>query len=174
MTGKTSQLALAIAGLLMMAGSAMAQSTATATSTANATVVAPIAITAVNSLEFGKLIPSNYTATIGLDNTRSDSVANNYAKGTLQTATFTVTGEPSFTYVIALPVSALIATPSGTVKTMTVDAFTVGAGAKGTVLSSIGTLDGSGNGDLNVGAKVNTSQAPGAYTGTYPVTVTYN
>lgn len=176
MTMKMNKLTLAI-GALVMAGGAMAQSTATATGTANATVVQPIAIAAGNTLEFGKVISTAHTVTVSPAGTRTDSITNTNVKGTVRNATFAVTGEPNFTYSITLPVSFQIDTLSpGTNTSMTVNAFTVAQGTKGNVAGTIGTLDGTGNGDLNVGATLNVtaSQAAGSYTSTYPVTVTYN
>lgn len=176
MSMKMSKLALAI-GALVMAGGAMAQSTATGTGTANATVVAPIGITAGATLEFGKVISTAHTVTIAPAGTRTDSITNTNAKGTFRNATFAVTGEPNFTYAITLPTTFQIdTTASGTVTTMTTDTFTVAQGTTGTVSGLVGTLNGTGNGDLNVGAMlhVNANQVAGSYTKDYTVTVAYN
>lgn len=177
MTTKMSKLALAISAL-MMAGGAMAQSTASATGTANATVFAPIAITAVATLEFGKVLSRAYTVTIAPDGTRADSVASTNTKGTFRNATFAVTGEPNHIYTITLPGSIQLDTTSTgtTVTTMTANAFTVGAGTNGTLSGVVGTLSATGTADLNVGAMltVNNNQAAGSYAKTYTVTVAYN
>lgn len=182
---KMSKLALAI-GALVMAGGAMAQSTATATGTANATVVAPIAITAGATLEFGKVLSTAHTVTITPAGTRTDSITNTNVKGTVRNATFAVTGEPSFTYAITLPPTLQIDTLSpGTITTMRTDTFTVAQGTNGTVTGTVdpllgtgavGTLSATGTADLNVGATlhVNAGQVAGSYTKTYSVTVAYN
>ncbi|MCX7255760.1 MAG: DUF4402 domain-containing protein [Polaromonas sp.] len=180
MTMKMNKLALAI-GALVMAGGTMAQSTASADGTANATVVKPIGITAGVTLEFGKVISTAHTVTIAPAGTRTDSITNTNAKGSLRAATFAVTGEPNFSYTITLPSTLQLDTlTSGTVTTMTTDTFTVAQGTNGSVAGTgtgaVGTLSGTGTGDLNVGAMlhVNANQVAGSYTKTYSVIVAYN
>ena len=83
----------------------------------------------------------------------------------MSAASFNVTGEGSQAYAITLPSSATLNSGGNT---MTVDTFTHDAGGS-PALSS-------GSDSFNVGATLNVgaSQAPGAYTGTFAVTVGYN
>nr|AWD72169.1 hypothetical protein pE5SP1_p053 [Polaromonas sp. E5S] len=172
------KLALVTASLIM-AGGAMAQSTATGTGTSNATVIAPITITPVNTLEFGNVVAGAGTVTIAPAGGRTDSVAAlspGTQIGTVRAATFNVGGQGAFTYAITLPTAAVeLKDSAATPNTMSVSAFTVASGGTGTVSGSVGTLAG-GAGNLNVGATLNVAslQVPGAYTGTYTVTVAYN
>lgn len=178
MNTKMSKLALAI-GALVMAGGVMAQTTATTNdATANATVIAPITIANGLTLEFGKVVAGAGTVTIAAaDGARTDAPAAltpGGQRGTVRAATFNVTGDGASTYAITLP-SADVSLSDGATHTMTVNAFTVAAGTTGSVAGAIGTLA-AGAGVLNVGATLTVAalQAPGAYTGTYAVTVAYN
>lgn len=179
MNTKLSKLVVAI-GALVMAGGAMAQSTATGTGTANATVIKPITIAAGSTLEFGNVVAGAGTVTVAAaDGVRTDSdtaLTPGGQKGTIRAATFNVAGEAASTYSITIPTTAITLSDSATTpNTMTATAFTVVAGTSGTVSGLVGTLA-AGAGVLNVGATLNVAalQAPGAYTGTYLVTVAYN
>ena len=181
MNTKMNKIAMAI-GALVMAGGAMAQSTATtSTATANATIVAPITIANGATLEFGNVVAGSGTVVISSAGGRTDSstaLTPGTQRGTFRNATFNVTGEGAYTYVITLPTTAVTLTGPAS-NTMTVGTFTVEAGTSGSVSGTtsgaIGTLA-SGAGQLQVGATLNVGalQVPGAYTGTYSVTVAYN
>ena len=183
MNTKMNKIAMAI-GALVMAGGAMAQSTATtSTATANATIVAPITIANGATLEFGNVVAGSGTVVISSAGGRTDSstaLTPGTQRGTFRNATFNVTGEGAYTYVITLPTTPVTLSDTATTpNTMTVDTFTVAAGTSGSVVGTtsgaIGTLV-SGAGQLKVGATLNVGalQVPGAYTGTYSVTVAYN
>ena len=178
MNTKMSKLALAI-GALVMAGGAMAQSTATTNSaTANANVIAPITITNGQTLEFGNVVAGAGTVTIAANGTRTDSttaLTPGGQQGTIRAATFNMAGECTSSYAITLPsTDVTLSDGAGTPHTMTVNAFTVAGTGVDCVLKT-GVLT-AGAATLNVGAKLNVAalQAPGAYTGTYSVTVAYN
>lgn len=179
MNTKMSKLALAI-GALVMAGGAMAQSTATTNdATANANVIAPITIANGLTLEFGNVVAGAGTVTIAAaTGNRTDSVpalTPGGQKGTVRAATFNVAGEGTSTYAITLPsTDVTLSDGAGTPHTMTVNAFKV-AGTGVDSLLNTGVLA-AGVATLNVGATLNVAalQAPGAYTGTYSVTVAYN
>ena len=178
MNTKMSKLALAI-GALVMAGGAMAQSTATTNSaTANANVIAPITITNGQTLEFGNVVAGAGTVTIAANGTRTDSttaLTPGGQQGTIRAATFNMAGEGTSSYAITLPsTDVTLSDGAGTPHTMTVNAFTVAGTGVDCVLKT-GVLT-AGAATLNVGAKLNVAalQAPGAYTGTYAVTVAYN
>lgn len=159
---------LAAALIILAPGTAMAASgnTATATGTVNATVIAPLQIahTAGAALNFG-----SFTAGTGgtIAVSQAGVVTAGGDVGTVTGATaaadaFTVTGSSSRTFTIS--------TSSG---------ITVSNGAATMALAlsapATGTLSGAGSYTLRVGGTltVASAQAPGAYTGTYTVTVTY-
>ena len=178
MNTKMSKLALAI-GALVMAGGAMAQSTATTNdATANANVIAPITIANGLTLEFGNVVAGAGTVTIAANGTRTDSttaLTPGGQQGTIRAATFNMAGEGTSTYAITLPsTDVTLSDGAGTPHTMTVNAFKV-AGTGVDSLLNTGVLA-AGVATLNVGATLNVAalQAPGAYTGTYSVTVAYN
>jgi len=179
MNTKMNKLAVAM-GALVMAGGAMAQSTATeSTAVTNAKVIKPITIAKNLSLEFGNVVAGSGTVIIAPAGGRTDSSAAltpGGQKGTVRAATFDVTGEAASTYSITLPATAVTLRDSATTpNTMTATAFTVAAGTTGSVTGMVGTLA-AGAAVLNVGATLNVAalQTPGAYTGTYSVTVAYN
>lgn len=177
MKQQLSKLALAV-GMVVMAGNVMAQSTANDDGTANATVIKPISITAVNSLEFGKIAVAEGTVTIANDgertfsNPQNNPGANNLGL-VIRQATFTVTGENSSTYAITLPASDLVELTTGlggANETMAVNTFTSNPSGTGELSSDTGTQT------INVGAtlSVGANQVTGDYTGTFNVTVAYN
>ena len=184
MNTKISKLALAL-GALVMAGGAMAQSTAIeSAAVANADVIRPITVAQVNALEFGRIVAGAGTVTVAASSatTRTDSapaLTPGGQLGTINAATFHVTGEGAATYSITLPAdnAVVLATGAGTAPEdqMKLTSFT-----KAAVVGVIGTLDGSagasGAQSFYVGATLNSgaTQNPGAYTATYSVTVAYN
>lgn len=132
------------------------------------------------TLEFGNVVAGAGTVIVAAaDGARTDSdpaLTPGGQKGTIRAATFNVAGETTSTYSITIPTTAVTLKDSATTpNTMTATAFTVAAGTSGSVNGLVGTLA-SGAGVLNVGATLNVAalQAPGAYTGTYSVTVAYN
>jgi hypothetical protein len=155
----------------------MAQS---ATSEATATIITPLTITNDVLLDFGAIVAgAGGTVTMAPDNTRSfTGGVTLHASDVGSAASFTVEGEPGFTYAITLPAGATTIS-NGAGGTMTVNGWsstpTVAAG---------GALDaGTGEQTLTVGATltVAAAQAPGAYSssnaggsGDFTVTVNYN
>ena len=185
MTTKLSKLALAF-GALVMAGGAMAQSAKTASANAGAVVIAPLTITksaTAGDLNFGNVVAGNALGTVVLlpTGTRTATGGTSFSAGfpgNLSAAKFDLTGEGVYTYAITLPSSAVTLKDGATTPNMmTVTAFTVAAGTKGSVNSggTVGTLAG-GLGNIDVGATLNVgaAQVPGTYQGTFDVTVAYN
>jgi hypothetical protein len=84
-------------------------------------------------------------------------------------AQFTVSGESSLTYDIFLPADGVVSLSSSGGQTLPVRAFTSSP-------SGSGQLGIGGSQTLNVGATldVGAGQTPGAYTGSFDVTVNYN
>ena len=137
------------------------------TGTANATIVQAIGISAVNTLEFGDILngAANTVTVSALTGARSATDATQLIGGTVQAASFSVTGDNNRAYTITLPASATVTGPGAA--TMTVDTFTHDAGGAPALTA--------GADSFNVGANLTVAngQAAGAYTGTFTVTVNY-
>jgi hypothetical protein len=162
------------AAVLGFANSTFAQASATASVTAN--IITPITIVKTVDMNFGNVAVSATvagTTILAPAGTRTTGGAGGVTlpanTGTVTAATFTVSGEPTFTYAITLPSSATITDASS--HTMTVNSFTSNP-------SSTGVLSGGGSQTLTVGATLNVlaGQASGSYTNAtgVPVTVNYN
>ncbi len=162
------------AAVLGFANSTFAQASATASVSAN--IVTPITIVKTIDMHFGNLAVSATvagTAIMAPGSTRSTGGAGGVSlpanTGTVSAATFTVSGEPTYTYSITLPSVATITDASS--HSMTVNTFTSNP-------SSTGVLSGGGAQTLTVGATLNVAagQASGTYSNStgVPVTVNYN
>lgn len=158
------RVALALFGMALISSPAFA---ASANADATATVVTPIQITKDTDLAFGKFAAgTGGTIVIGTDGTRTKD-GNVTVIGAGNTAAkFTVGGEANCTYAITIPVGNVTLTSAG--GTMTANAFT---GSQTT-----GTLSALGSDTFTVGATLTAgnAQAPGAYSGTFAVSVDYN
>jgi Domain of unknown function (DUF4402) len=159
---------------VVSANSSFAQVTATAQ--ASATIITPITIVKNVDMSFGNVaVSATLGGTVILDqaNARTTGGAGGVtlpaSTGSVTSASFTVSGQATYTYSISLPSTCTITNP-GT-QTMIVNNFT-------SLPASIGTLSGSGSQTLAVGATLNVTagQAAGIYTnvGGVPVTVNYN
>lgn len=148
-----------------------AQSTASAIATAN--VVTPISIAKNTDMAFGNLAVQAATGgTVVLapagTRSRTSGVTLPATTGTVSAASFTVTGNGSYTYAITLPTTVTL-THSGAVQTMVASSFT-------STPSGTGTLS-SGTQNITVGATLTVAagQLAGVYTsGNFDVTVNYN
>ncbi|MCD6010236.1 MAG: hypothetical protein K0Q79_98 [Flavipsychrobacter sp.] len=166
---------LAIATVaIVTANSSFAQATATASASAN--IITPITISKTVDMNFGNVAVSatlSGTAVLAPAGTRTTGggggVTLPATNGTVSAASFTVSGQASYTYAITLPTSCTIT--DGASHSMTVNSFTSSP-------SSTGTLSSGGTQTLNVGATLNVAaaQASGSYTNAtgVPVTVNYN
>ena len=150
-----------------------ANAQASATANASAYVITPISITKTLDMNFGNLAVSASTGgTVVLSTagarTATGGVTLPSTTGTVTAATFTVTGEGSYTYDITLPSSAVTLT-DGAGHSMTVNAFTSDPTALAGALTA-------GSQTLYVGATLNVAagQASGNYTTATPFTVTVN
>lgn len=148
-----------------------------ATATASSEIIAPIAITKTGDMNFGIVVHSNVNGWVQLSAAGTRTTAGGALllsqTGTVTPATFTVTGEPGYTYAITLPSSVTMTNTSGSgAETMVVQNFisspTVAAG---------GVLNG-GTQTLSVGGELALSgnQVSGNYmSGSgFTVTVNYN
>ena len=144
-----------------------AASAATVTANASANVITPLAIAESNGMDFGDVSVGTGGGTVVLDTTGGRSVtgdAEAVTGGTQAAGVYNVTGSGTKAYSISFPASATISSAGNN---MTVDSFTHDAGATPALTGGADTF--------NIGATLNIgpSQAPGAYTGTYTLTVNY-
>jgi len=144
-----------------------------ATASASATIITPITITKTTDMNFGNVAVNATAGTVVLATDNSRSVTGGCTlpatAGTVTAAVFDITGVPSATFSISLPGAAT--TISSGANNMTVDTWVSNP-------TPTGTLDGTGNTTVAVGATLNVagSQPAGIYTsGTdFTVTVNYN
>jgi hypothetical protein len=168
-------LKVTIVGLCISLSHDSASAQATATAAASANVIAPISMVKNVDMNFGNIavsVSSGGTVILVPSGTRSTGgpggVTLPVTSGTVAPASFTVSGNPSYTYAITLPGTVTITNGS---HSMTVNGFT-------SVPSSTGALSTGGSQNITVGATLNVSaaQSPGTYTNGagVPVTVNYN
>ena len=161
---------------IIIAGTSVSFAQATATASASANIITPISIAKTVDMNFGNVAVSATiagTAILAPGGTRTTGGAGGVTlpatTGTVSAASFTVSGQASYTYAITLP-STTVTLSSGT-NTMGINTFTSSPSATG-LLSSGGTQT------LTVGATLDVSagQASGSYTNAtaVPVTVNYN
>jgi len=138
-----------------------------ATGDIKAEIIAPLAITKTQNMDFGILISDVNTGyNVVLD--VNGAINATYYYGTTTAAIFEITGEGTYTYDIALPISCTIYNSNST--TMTVDNFVSNPSGTGQLSSGFQTL--------NVGATlhIGPTQESGVYNSTTPfeVVVNYN
>jgi len=145
---------------------------------ARAGVVHAITITKTTDLNFGNLSVGSTGGTVVYDpNTLSrtasagSSITLPSVTGNPTLATFTVSGESLYSFIVTLP-STTLTLDDGLSHTMTVNSFTSNLSSSG----SIGTLNSSGTATLTVGAtlNVNANQYVGTYNSTIPFTILVN
>lgn len=157
---KTLGSVLALLGAFGVSGSALA---ASASGTANATVLAPIAIAAGQTLEFGTFAGNGAgTVVVSTAGARSFTGSVVGAGGTVRQGQFSVTGTGAATFAITYPGSVNLTSGANTM------ALQVSGASTGTLSSGSATVN--VGGELTVAA----NQAAGSYTGTYSITVEYN
>ena len=142
----------------------------TVSANATATIVTPISIAKTADMDFGNVAVQSSTAgtvVLAPDNSRvqTGGVTLPATTGTVSAATFTVSGEGSYSYTITLPSSITI---TNAAINMTINTFT-------STPSGTGALS-SGSQTLKVGATLNVAagQAAGTYTTATPFNVTIN
>ena len=158
--------------LTTSAAGVFAQTSATAN--ASATIVTPISISKTLDMNFGNVAVQTATGgtvvmTPAAVRSATGGVTLPTTAGTVTAATFTVSGQATYTYSITLPSTDLTIT-SGS-NTMAVNLFTSNPAATGS-----GTLSAGGTQTLTVGATLNVAaaQPAGLYTSATPFTVTVN
>lgn len=149
--------------------SSLAQYSASATAAVN--IVSPIAITKNADMSFGNIAATGTAGTVilapGGTRSKTGGITLTAVTGTVSAATFTVTGQASFTYSVTLPGSAVTLASGG--NSMTAGTFTSSP-------SATGTLSAGGTQVVTVGATLNVAanQAAGTYTTATPFSVTVN
>lgn len=154
---------------LLSAAPAFAQAgpSSTANAGASAEIVAPIAVTKTADLDFGRLAAFASPADVSVDagGTLSPSAPGMVISGsTGSAAAFDVTGAPSLAYSTTIPASVTL---TGAGADMIADLSKDGGAA---ALSATGTDSFKVVGTLHVGG----GQTPGAYAGSFDVSVQYN
>ena len=176
-TNKMKNLTKAIVtAAIIIAGTNVSFAQATATASASATIITPISIVKTVDMNFGNVaVSATLSGTVvlapaGTRTTGGTGVTLPATTGTVAAASFTVSGQASYTYAITLPTTTVVIT-DGASHNMNVTAFTSNP-------SVTGALSGTGTQTLTVGATLNVSAAQFAATYTnatgVPVTVNYN
>ena len=172
---RLSALAALATALTFAASSNNALAQAQATASASATIVTPISIAKTADLDFGNVaVNASQNGSVVLapagTRTATGGVTLPATAGAPAAASFTVSGEASYTYAITLP-SAPITLADNNSNSMSAGAFTSSP-------SATGTLSASGSQTLTVGAtlEVTAGQAAGTYStaNNFEVTVNYN
>ena len=143
---------------------------ASAQATVSVKVVRHLSIASKSNMSFGYLSASTAAGSVVLQQDGSRNPTGGVileTGGSSTPASFTAEGEPNASFAISLPDAITMADSDGNL--MTVDNFTSSSG-------NIGTFDGTGRHEMNVGAKlhVNPNQALGDYTGSMQISVNYN
>ncbi|MFM5950909.1 MAG: DUF4402 domain-containing protein [Novosphingobium sp.] len=162
-------LRLAVVGAVAAASFATsAQAATTATGTATAEVLSSLTVTATADLQFGQIAANTGgSVTVNADSTVASS-GSLISTGTRSPAAFDVVGSPNAMVVVSLPAAPVNLTRSGGTETMSLGGFNTNP-------NGAFQLNGSGQGSFNVGGtlSVASGQVPGAYAGTFQVSVEY-
>ncbi|MBB4612142.1 DUF4402 domain-containing protein [Novosphingobium taihuense] len=165
----------AVAAGLLAGGSAFAQAanTSSATASGSVTIVRPLTITKNSDLAFGRIVRprTGGTGTVTLANTGNTVVAASGAvalASTTSRAQFTVDGEGGQSVTASIPSSVNLTSGTNTIAVTLLPDF-------GSTVTLSGALAAAGSSTLNVGGSFSLpdTQATGAYTGNFTVTVTY-
>lgn len=152
---------------------AQAGAPASATATADAVIVQPISIVKNTDLNFGRIAPNATSSIVFINNdgTRTSSAPSVLIAGgaTPSIATFTISGEKGLAYSVTRPATVTLTGPAGSTAMVATLGLGTAAGG-GTLDATTGTASFSQGGALAVGG----NQAPGAYSGSFAVSVQYN
>lgn len=166
----------AIAAGLLAGGTAFAQSAAntdSASANGSVTIIRPLTITKNSDLAFGRIVqPRTGTGTVTLANTGNSVVAATGAVAlsgiTTTRAQFTVDGEGGQVVTTSIPATVTLTSGVATIPVTLSPSF-------GSTVTLSNALAAAGSSTLNVGGSFNlpSTQTPGAYTGSFTVTVAY-
>lgn len=162
-----------LTGVIMMSIAAInanAQNTATQSADASATILQHLTLVKNVDLAFGGIITDTDGGTVVIEASEAGGPTYNGLPSQLAAETsaskFTANGQADATFAITLPASTSLS--DGASHTMTVNNFVSSVGVAGVVLTD-GIKEFYVGATLNIGA----AQAAGIYTGSFPVTVTY-
>ena len=169
--------ASALALGVLSANPALAQSSANATAPGSTTIVQPVTVTQTADLVFGRVVrPSSGSDTISITNA-SDAVTATGGTAfpiattgvTTSRAKFTVAGEGAQTVSVTVP-STFSMTGTGTAIVVTLSGDKTGSQALGGTLGTASSIV------VNVGGSfaLASTQATGAYSGSFTVSAAYN
>lgn len=155
--------ALALFGTgLVMADSGVSSS---AEAVASAKILQPVSIAPVVGLDFGSITAGNGgTVTVSPAGAFSSSGEVQHLGGG-SAATVTVSGEPGYYYTVELPISAFLNSANAS---MQIENFQLDGPAKRMIDAGDNTLK------IGATANVGANQAPGLYSGSFPVSVSYD
>jgi hypothetical protein len=165
------------AGMVASTMSIMAQSNV-ATATVDAEVIPLVSLTKTVDMQFGKVALMGTgigTLVLGVDGvvTPSNLYIPESGNVTPTPAEFSVAGAPGIVYTVALPTEAVNVIRTGGSEVMPVTAFTVKIGdlAAGVLSGTTGTQN-----SFKVGATLTVpeTQPQGHYSGSFPVSISYN
>lgn len=165
---KTKNILLAAALAAFVAAPSIANAASESTS-ADAVIVAPVSMTKISDLQFGNLGATTSAGDVIISEagarTNVDGNVSLIAGTTATRASFTVAGANNAAVTVTVPASTSL---TGTGTAMPVSLSSTSNGSQ--TLSGTGALTVDVAGTLTVGA----SQAAGAYTSSFDVTVVYN
>lgn len=165
----------AVAAGLLAGGTAFAQAanTSSASAVGSVTIVRPLTITKNSDLAFGRIVRprTGGTGTVTLANTGNAVVAASGAvalTSTTSRAQFTVDGEGGQSVTTSIPATVNLTSGTNSIAVTLLPDF-------GNTVTLSGALAAAGSSTLNVGGSFSLpdTQATGAYTGNFTVTVTY-
>jgi Domain of unknown function (DUF4402) len=166
--------------LLGLASPAYAKEKVTVVGSAQATVVDRLGIVKNRDLNFGRIIPGATAGTVVLSpaGVRSATGGARLATGPSSTASFSGFGSNNQTITLAIASATSTLTRAGGGGSMTMDTFTVGSTPTAIISTTpLGFRVNSPTGIFTfpVGAtlRVGANQAPGTYTGTFTVIISY-
>jgi hypothetical protein len=180
---KLIKLSLAIVLLAGFTTTVMAQVTTPVATNAGAKILTALSIAEVTPMHFGTLgvlAGTGGTCVVNAETGLRSATAGvtlSLLAPLFTVATYTVTGEPLYTYAITLPASITVTETLGGTVSMTIDNLlakstsgTMSNTATGTLVVTAGTENFTIGGTLNVTA----GQLKGVYAGTFNVYVAYN
>ena len=166
-------LALVAAGMASTQAFAQAANTSTDTANGSVTIIRPLTITKNSDLVFGRVVqPRTGTGTVSIANNSNAVVVGAGAVAlsgiTTSRAVFTVDGEGGQVVTVSIPSTFNLTKGVDTIAVTLTPDF-------GATVTLSNALAAAGTKVLNVGGNFNlpTTQASGAYAGTFAVTVTY-
>lgn len=167
-------LALALLLAFSVPKAAFAATAGPATGSVTAVIISPLTLahTPAASLNFGTTVSGTAgTVTVAAKDGSATNSGVTQQIGPTTADQFTVTGAAGINFTVTVPANGSVTVTDGASHTMAISNFTsfCGTGATSSCVTTALPLALSVGGTLNVTA----GQATGAYTGTYPLSITY-